>query len=148
MRPDDGTNPTRRAVLLAGAGGAGAVVLAACSSGGSNRGSGDTPGGATRQRAGAVLAALADITVGKSVAVTLPDGAPAVVSRPSRTEAVCLSAICTHQGCTVSPNGSELDCPCHGSRFSALTGQVLNGPASRPLPKVPIAVTGGKVVTA
>jgi glycine/D-amino acid oxidase-like deaminating enzyme/nitrite reductase/ring-hydroxylating ferredoxin subunit len=47
------------------------------------------------------------------------------------------SAVCTHVGCIIHWNRFERcwDCPCHGSQFSP-EGEVLNGPAVRPLAKV------------
>ncbi len=145
LRPEADLTTTRRTVLLAGAGGAGIAVLAACGTSG-----GASPGGGApaSQSGGDALATLADVRVGQSVAVTLSDGSPAIVARPTPTRAVCFSAVCTHQGCTVASDGARLNCPCHGSQFSALTGKVLRGPATRPLPEISVTVTAGKVVTA
>jgi Rieske Fe-S protein len=142
LRLETGLTTTRRTVLLVGAGGAGLAVLAACSPGG-----GTADGAPASQSAGKALATLADIPVGEAQSVTLPDGAPAVVARPTADRAVCFSAVCTHQGCTVKPDGAQLNCPCHGSQFNALTGKVLQGPAIQPLPSIPVTVKNGKVVT-
>jgi len=48
-----------------------------------------------------------------------------------------LSARCTHLGCIVKFNAAERtwDCPCHGSRFDALDGEPIEGPAVRRLPE-------------
>jgi glycine/D-amino acid oxidase-like deaminating enzyme/nitrite reductase/ring-hydroxylating ferredoxin subunit len=50
----------------------------------------------------------------------------------------CVSLRCTHLGCLLRFNDAEhsWDCPCHGSRFD-VDGNVLEGPATRPLPKRP-----------
>ncbi|MBV8273945.1 MAG: ubiquinol-cytochrome c reductase iron-sulfur subunit [Verrucomicrobia bacterium] len=44
----------------------------------------------------------------------------------------CLSAICTHLGCTVNRADHGYHCPCHGSLFDEL-GNVKSGPAPRAL---------------
>ena len=56
------------------------------------------------------------------------------VMRVSESEFRVLSAICTHQGCTVEWNASaeRFDCPCHGSQYTA-AGTVMRGPAGSPL---------------
>lgn len=45
----------------------------------------------------------------------------------------CLSAVCTHLGCTVNHVAHGYHCPCHGSVFND-QGKVEGGPAPRPLP--------------
>jgi cytochrome b6-f complex iron-sulfur subunit len=44
----------------------------------------------------------------------------------------CLSAICTHLGCTVNRTDHGYHCPCHGSVFND-QGSVESGPAPRAL---------------
>jgi cytochrome b6-f complex iron-sulfur subunit len=132
---------TRRTALAAGAAGAGAVALAACGSSSSKSQSQSTP------TANAQLVKLDDIEVGRCVSAQLPDGRTAIVSRPTSDTAVAFSAKCTHMGCTVQPAGTELHCPCHGSKYNALTGAVIHGPAPRPLAKLAVRVANGEVVT-
>jgi Rieske Fe-S protein len=148
-------SPTRRTVLTTGLAAAGAaagtVVLAACGSGTSSSRTGSAPstgpGGSTPASAGTPVAALSDVTVGQAKSVTV-NGQDAVVARPTENTAACFSAICTHQGCTVKPAGAQLECPCHGSVFNALTGAVERGPANQPLPSIPVTVNGNTIVTA
>lgn len=57
---------------------------------------------------------------------------------------VAYSKICTHVGCPVAlyeQQTHHLLCPCHQSQFDVANGAaVIFGPASRPLPQLPIAI--------
>lgn len=49
---------------------------------------------------------------------------------------LALSSECTHLKCTVELEGARIVCPCHGSTFDR-SGDVLAGPAERPLNRYP-----------
>jgi cytochrome b6-f complex iron-sulfur subunit len=73
---------------------------------------------------------------------------PVAVTRLTTTRVVAVSRICTHMQCTVqlpASAGAPLECPCHGSRFRA-DGQLVNGPAERPLFQFPARIEGDEVV--
>jgi ubiquinol-cytochrome c reductase iron-sulfur subunit len=57
---------------------------------------------------------------------------------------VGFSKVCTHAGCPVGlyqPSEHRLFCPCHQSVFDVLNGaKPIGGPASRPLPQLPLSV--------
>jgi Rieske Fe-S protein len=65
---------------------------------------------------------------------------------------VAYTAICTHTGCDVSdwlPDEGMLYCPCHFSKYDPRDGAiVVDGPAPRPLPALPLGVADGKLVVA
>jgi Rieske Fe-S protein len=160
----DPSDLTRRTMLTMGSFGAfgGALVLAGCTT--------DAPEGSASPTAsplptlteepgaeptaapdapavGEDVAALADVPVGGSIDATI-NGQPALVAQPTAGQVVAFSAICTHQQCVVAAAGSEFDCPCHGSRFDAATGDVLNGPALEPLSPIAVSVSGDRIVAA
>ena len=88
-----------------------------------------------------------DIKVGESAAAKI-GSANVLVCRTGQDTAVCFSAVCTHEGCQVKPDGAKLECPCHQSTYDAKTGKVLSGPAPKPLPKIAVKVSNGEIVTA
>lgn len=129
--PCSSCGASRRAVL----GGAGAtVLLAAC-------GGGDSPTAAATSAPGdPVITELAQLRSEGAVMFETDDGKALAIARGD--EVVAYSAICTHEGCTVSWDSEEeiIACPCHGSRFDASDGSVVNGPAREPLPSVDVEV--------
>lgn len=56
-------------------------------------------------------------------------------------------AECTHEGCPLGWNPQQhlIRCPCHGSAFDT-RGQVVNGPAKRPLTELETMVERGEIV--
>jgi glycine/D-amino acid oxidase-like deaminating enzyme/nitrite reductase/ring-hydroxylating ferredoxin subunit len=78
---------------------------------------------------------VADIAPGEGAVVRVR-GKRCAVYRDEDGTAHAVSARCTHLGCVVAFNPAETtwECPCHGSRFG-VDGEVLQGPAVRPLEK-------------
>jgi Rieske Fe-S protein len=65
-----------------------------------------------------------------------------LVFRNSLTSFTVLTAVCTHEGCTVDRfNGQLYVCPCHNSKYTT-SGQVANGPANRALTPFPSTLSG------
>ena len=72
-----------------------------------------------------------------------------VITQPRAGSFEAFTAVCTHQGCTVSSvSGGTVNCPCHGSKFSIANGSVVAGPAPSALAPVSIKVQGTSIVQA
>ncbi|MFG3283478.1 Rieske (2Fe-2S) protein [Streptomyces sp. NPDC048111] len=146
---------SRRTVLMA-AGAAGAAALTGCSGSGGGGDAAATPAaspsasapsgapsaspGQSSPSAGAgqVLARTSDIPVGGGKVFA---DQKVVVTQPQAGTFKGFSAICTHQGCTVSTVADgTIDCPCHGSKYRITDASVAQGPAQRPLPARRITV--------
>ncbi|MEV6328068.1 Rieske (2Fe-2S) protein [Streptomyces sp. NPDC051909] len=70
-----------------------------------------------------------------------------LVHCPAKGEYKAFSAQCTHAGCVLDKiEDNEGNCPCHGSRFDVTTGKAVQGPATVPLPEVPVRVENGKLI--
>jgi Rieske Fe-S protein len=70
---------------------------------------------------------------------------PIIVIRVSETEAAAFSSKCTHMGCEISlPVDGVMICPCHKARFDN-KGNVLKGPAKKPLQKFQAVLQGNAI---
>lgn len=68
-----------------------------------------------------------------------------LITRVNDTTYTVLTAVCTHQSCTVSGfQNSRFVCPCHGSQFTT-SGSVANGPATQALRSFAAQFAGGTV---
>jgi 3-phenylpropionate/trans-cinnamate dioxygenase ferredoxin subunit len=64
---------------------------------------------------------------------------------------VAFSNACPHAACDMIEGNldtatGEIECDCHGSRFNALTGQVLSPPALTPLVIYEVKIDGDSVL--
>ncbi len=152
----DGGSSRRTVLRAAGVGGAAVAVgltAAACgSTSNSDTGSNPAPsaptsGSTAGSGGGAPLAQTSEVPVDGGKIVTAGGGV--VITQPAAGTFKAFSAICTHQGCTVSSvSNNKIICPCHGSQYSATDGSVLQGPATAPLAAKGISVSGGQIFLA
>jgi Rieske Fe-S protein len=69
-----------------------------------------------------------------------------VVTQPVQGQYKAFSSVCTHMGCQVGTvQNDQIICPCHGSRYSAADGSVIDGPATLALAPRTITVSGGEI---
>ncbi|MUL48990.1 Rieske 2Fe-2S domain-containing protein [Mycobacterium sp. CBMA293] len=131
---------SRRGVLIgAGAVGAG-LVIAACGGKDTSPAGSQSASSETSAKAESTTVKTADVPVGGGV--VLKDS-KVVVTQPKPGEFKAFSAVCTHRQCTVSKVADgDIDCPCHGSQFSAVDGSVVKGPAEKPLEAKTVTVAG------
>ena len=67
------------------------------------------------------------------VALIVTSSVSVLVARRTEDEFAAVSAVCTHEGCTIdSFSGQTYVCRCHGSEFTTV-GAVTHGPAQRSL---------------
>lgn len=100
--------------------------------------SGSTDGGGTTSSGG--IATKSEVPVGGGKIIKAEK---VVVTQPTEGQFKAFSAVCTHQGCLVAEiKGADIDCTCHGSKFSITDGSVVAGPATKPLEELKVTVEG------
>jgi cytochrome b6-f complex iron-sulfur subunit len=121
------------------------ALLPACGGGGNPTSPGNVSSGNTP------LSVLSGTVSGRTVSVPVVAGGPLsavggtalvtasiqpgsfLVFRASQNAFNVLTAVCTHEACTVEQfNGELFVCPCHNSKYTT-AGSVANGPATRAL---------------
>lgn len=125
-------------------------VLAACGGGSGSEASGAAAGAVSGAEGaagdGAAIAMVGDVPVGGGV---VNDEVAIVVTQPTDGSIKAFTAVCPHQGCLVSEVvENEIICPCHDSRFSAIDGAVIQGPATEGLAAASVVVQGDSIVLA
>lgn len=164
MTVEISTISRRRALSGAATAGIGVPLLAACGADGddpaadpsssptspaSERTKKPTPSSGPPETTSSAPAAdgipTSDVPVGGGIVLTDPR---VVVTQPAEGEFQAFTAICTHAGCPVARVTTEIECDCHGSRFSIEDGSVVGGPAPSPLAAADFTVSGDRITLA
>ena len=142
------------AITACGAGGSSSTAAgnaatsppAPASSAAASAAAASTAAGASSSPAGNALASTSQIPVGSGKIFSEQQ---VVVTQPAANEFKAFSAVCTHMGCIVNQiSNGTIDCPCHGSQYNITTGDVVTGPATKPLTAKPIKVSGDSIFLA
>jgi len=141
-----------RILTVATAGSLAGAVLTGCGGG-----SPTSPGGGSTSSLPVVSGSLANgvvtVPIGDSsplgssgsMALVQASGTALLVARTGPDSFTALSAICTHQTCTITDFSNQLFvCPCHGSEFDT-NGHVVRGPAAVALRTYPTQFANGSL---
>jgi len=96
-----------------------------------------------------VIATISTLPVNGVVLFQYPGpNDPCILVRLGTDQFAAYSQKCTHLSCAVhyERDSNQLVCPCHNGHFSAKTGQVLQGPPPRPLPRILLRKDGDRLV--
>jgi Rieske Fe-S protein len=95
------------------------------------------------------IAQIGEIPVGGVKLFQYPrPGEQCILVRTAENSYVAYSQKCTHLSCAVyySRENDRLECPCHQGYFSIQDGTVLQGPPTRPLPRVVLERSGNDLI--
>jgi nitrite reductase/ring-hydroxylating ferredoxin subunit len=95
------------------------------------------------------VARIGEIPVGGVKLFEYPKpGERCIMIRTAEESYVAYSQKCTHLSCAVfySREQDRLECPCHSGYFSVKDGSVLQGPPTRPLPRVLLERSGEELI--
>jgi Rieske Fe-S protein len=80
--------------------------------------------------------------VGGSVRIGIIKGNPVAITRTGTSSYIAYSLRCPHQGVPVKKTDTGWRCEAHGSEFEA-DGDLVLGPATTRLPRIPMRVSRG-----
>lgn len=126
------------------------VAIAACGDNSAADSTTDAPAAPRAAEGGPVtVGTVAELgAAGSILAENTAVGPVLVIADPNQANGViAVNPTCTHAGCTVEWQADQdlFVCPCHNSQFGP-TGDVVNGPATEPLPTYTAQVEGEQIL--